>query len=483
MSKEKLHNPYDFIRKISLFYLSHFKINDEKFDKIVTEGQLDIFSNLIFRNNKYLEIICYTQYGKSLITALACLFITCLQKKVVCIVAPTKEKAKLIMRYYIEHLADHFIFYSNLEKETKLERLKQEENKERIKLKNGGGIFTVSVDQKNSKRSVEAAMGQGAEIVICDEAGLIEDITEATIFRMITGKKCNDKLYCKIGNPFYSSAPVSHFFNDWHNPLYKKIFIDYNQGIKEKRIQKEEIEIAKSKPLFNILYGCKFPSENIIDKDGYYKLVKKDWVRYGNTKFIILKMIQREIEIKREGKKEELKKIPEIKLGVDVARGKDSNVYIIRKGKYAFVAGTNQSENLMLNINEIIKLKKKYYIKNENIFIDDTGVGGGVTDRLKELGYYVVGVNTGSMPSKKEEFSNLKAELNWLMAEWLKNNGLLNENENWQQLFWLRYMQQSGDKKIIMESKQNLIKRTGKSPDYSDGLALTFKRKNFVGFV
>jgi antitoxin component YwqK of YwqJK toxin-antitoxin module len=76
-----------------------------------------------------------------------------------------------------------------LEKNTKLERLKQEESKERIILRNGGGIYCISAQSSRMKKSIEAAMGEGSDDAIIDEAGLINDESEATIFRMIAGKE------------------------------------------------------------------------------------------------------------------------------------------------------------------------------------------------------------------------------------------------------------------------------------------------------
>lgn len=483
MLKPKLQPIHPAIKEVALNYLKHLKIGEERADETITEGQLQIFTALVFRLNKYVEIICYTQYGKSLITALALLIISCIQGKLACIIAPSKEKAKLIMRYYIDHLGDHEIFYTQLEKNSKLERLKQEESKERIVLRNGGGVFCLSADQKNSKKSVEAAMGAGAEIVIGDEFCLIEDETEATIFRMITGKKSDDKLYCKIGNPFYSTAPNAHFKKDWDNPIFHKIFIDAATGIKEGRLNEEELEFAKTKPLFSILYDCEFPAEDEYDKDGYKQLIMSDQINYNKeSQKIVIKMIQREKQLIKEGKTEELKKIPKTKLGADIGRGKDFNSYVVRKGNYSFIAGRNQSKDTMVNVNEIEKIMKTYTIKPEDVNIDDTGVGGGVVDRLKELGYGVNGVAFGGS-SKSKEFSNTKAELYWGVGIWVQAGGQVDENVNWEQMTWIKYKQQTGEKKIIFESKENLRKRMRKSPDDFDSLALTFYEPAFVGFV
>jgi len=49
--------------------------------------------------------------------------------------------------------------------------------------------------------------------------------------------------------------------------------------------------------------------------------------------------------------------------------------------------------------------------------VDDTGVGGGVSDRLIEEGYNVIRVNNASEPSDKETFRDLKAEIFWMLRQ------------------------------------------------------------------
>jgi len=109
--------------------LGLFKIDGKPGNEALTEGQKDLFYNLVFQPSKRLIVNCATQYGKSLVVALAAIILTCIKKELVAVVAPTNEKAKIIIRYYIEHLGDSPLFYTQLEKNTKLERLRQEESK------------------------------------------------------------------------------------------------------------------------------------------------------------------------------------------------------------------------------------------------------------------------------------------------------------------------------------------------------------------
>jgi len=438
--------------------------------------------------------------------ALAAIIVACIQGKVVAVVAPTNDKAKIIMRYFIEHIGDNRLFYNKLEKNTRLERLRQEESKERIILRNGGGIFVLSVQQKNLSKSIEAAMGAGAEIVVIDESCLIQDNTEATVFRMITGKTQmgkGDILYCKIGNPFYSESPNSHFKTDWENPLYHHIFIDVNQGLIEGRITRELVDIAKTKPLFGVLYDCEFPPEEELDSEGYRKLVISDAIKYNeNAKALVKKQIERERELKRlisgesresvivnrDEKKigewqEELKNIPRTKLAGDIGGGGDYNALVIRKGNLAFIAARNKSNDTMINVSEIERLILEYDILDEDISVDDIGIGRGVSDRLKELGHSINGVSWGDPAKDSETYFNLKAELFWKLKIWLEGGGELENDEKFSQITWIKYKTHTGERRVQMEPKEKLRQRMKQSPDFADALALTFYEGAFIGFV
>lgn len=454
-----------------------FKVADKPGDEQITEGQIHIFGNIILRRENRIQIICSTQYGKSLWVALACVILTCILGKVVVVVAPSAEKAKIIMRYYIEHLGDSPLFYTKLEKNSRLERLRQEENKQRIMLNNGGGIFIVSTDEKNSKKSVESAMGQGAEIVIGDEFCLVNDTTEATIFRMIAGKGPNAS-YIKIGNPFYAAPPNSHFLKTWIGGEYKQIFIDYHQALKEGRYSKEFIDEARTKPLFDILFECLFPDQDIMDADGYRPLILAEQVKFGVTPEIILEAMQKH--------KEQNGGVMKIrpKLGCDIGGGGDENVRTLRWGKLAAVVGTNKSNDTMVNVSEIVKDMETYGIRASDVNIDDIGIGRGVSDRLKELGHAVNAVNVGEPAMyAKDDFANRKAELCWAARLWaLDPESRLDNRPEWVQLTWLKYKTQS-DRKVIMEPKAKLKERHKRSPDHAESFYLTFAEKPFIGIV
>lgn len=454
--------------------LGYFTLDGENLLDCITEGEKVIFYALICPEIDRLQIICTTQYGKSLIVAMACLILTCVMGYRVAVIAPSNEKAKIIMNYYIDHLGDRPEFYRQLEQNTRLERLRQEQSKNKIILRNGGGIFVISTQEKFAGKNIESAMGQGAQIVIGDEFGLISDRTEATIFRMISGKK--NGRYIKIGNPFYKLPPYTHFSESWEDPAYYKIFIDYVRAIKEGRYTERFIEEARGKPLFSVMYACEFPPEGEMDEKGYRQLISKSKIRTGITADALLMMIEKE----REGNGGRLRF--KIKCGADIGGGGDKNVYTIRYGHFAVRVGFNKSNDTMVNISELERLQAIWGFEWEDVNIDDIGIGRGVCDRMIEKGYAVNGVNVGN-PASDKEFSNLKAELYFETMNWINHDDTrLCNNPDWSQLLWIKYKVNS-DKQFKIEPKEDLKKRTKKSPDDAESLMLTFYEPPFVGIL
>lgn len=437
-------------RDVCLKLLSLFKVEDKTADQVITEGQLQIFFELVFRPHKRLHIMTSTQYGKSFVVALAAIIISCIQKEVIAIIAPTTEKAKIIMRYYIEHLGDNPLFYSQLEKDTKLERLRMEESKDRIILKNTGGIFVISVQAGNSKKGMESAMGAGSKIVVQDESGLIPDPIEATIFRMIAGKG-EEAFYCKIGNPFYRN----HFLKSFRDDNYHKVFIDYKQGLKENRYNQEFIEEAKTKPYFDVLYECKFPQADAIDASGYSVLIGED--------YLFSRM------------REVVPMVGSIRWGIDVAgEGSNYSTIIERGHSGAKVLYKENNPDTMNFVGLIVQKFKDASNKPSRIYVDKVGIGKPVFDRLKEfreLADLVVGVSAGDQAQDISTFFNCRAEMFWRVKEWLGIGEL--EGKDWMDLLDIKYKIQS-DRKIKIKSKDEMFKDGVMSPDTADGLSLTF---------
>jgi hypothetical protein len=440
-------------RAATLALLKLFKLDGKPVSELATEGQLEIFFSIVSRKWNRVQVESATQYGKSLFIALGCIILSCVDGELISIVAPTNDKAQIIMRYYIQHLSDNYLFYNQLEKESSIEKLQMETKKDRVTLKNKGGIFTLSVQAGNTQKGFQAAMGEGSRIVIQDESSLIPDEIESTVYRMIAGK--SNAIYIKVGNPFFRN----HFYKSSRDPKYHKIFIDYHQAIREGRYTEEMIEEAKRKPFFSILYACIFPDESMIDMKGYTKLFPDSLIEHcqrGGTHY------------------------GENRLGCDIAEGGgDFNAFVLRSASRAEVVLKFQSPDTMQTTGQIIKCGKDKEVYDHNWFIDRLGVGKGVVDRLKEQQYHPFAVAFSESAIDDRQFANQRAECYWNAYKWLNEGGTLEPHDDWEQLSWIRYKVDSQGR-IQIIPKDELRKEGFVSPDVADAFVSTFARKSVI---
>lgn len=440
--------------KKSRALLKMFKIEGKPGDQMATTGQVEIFHAIISKQWNRVQITSSTQYGKSLFVALGCIVLACVDGELVSIVAPTNDKAQIIIRYFIQHLSDHSSFYSQLEKESSIEKLQMETTKDRIILKNKGGIFTLSVQAGNTQRGFQAAMGEGSKIVIQDESALIPDDIEATIFRMIAGK--SGAIYIKIGNPFYRN----HFYKSSRDDLYHQIFIDYKRGLQEGRYNQQFIDEAGRKPFFDILYGCEFPPEDSTDLSGYTRLFPDSLLERCQRKGII--------------------PFGENRIGCDIAEGGgDFNAFVFRSTNVARLLAKFQSADTMVTAGSVIQYGRQTNTFDHNWFVDSLGVGKGVFDRLTEQKYSPFNVRFSQRAIDHKQFANQRAECYWAAFKWLNDGGSLEPHFAWDQLSTIKYKVDSSGR-IQIQPKEDLRKQGYASPDVVDAFVSTFARKSVV---
>ena len=114
------------------------------------------------------------------------------------------------------------------------------------------------------------------------------------------------------------------------------------------------------------------------------------------------------------------------------------------------------------------------------VFIDAGSMGAGVIDRLRQLQYQVSEVNFGEAALSTDRYANIRAEMYFKCRDWLTSGGALPKNTELKtELSTVEYkFNPSG--RIILEPKEKLKERTGKSPDLADALVLTFARPVYM---
>ena len=163
-------------------------------------------------------------------------------------------------------------------------------------------------------------------------------------------------------------------------------------------------------------------------------------------------------------------------LGVDVARfGQDNTVMCLRRGGRVEQIEILKRADTMRVAGEVHAMAKEHGVGA--VFVDEAGVGGGVVDRLKELGAPVIGVQVGGRARLPDRFNDLRAEVFWEVRRRMEEGemALPDDPELISQLLALRYEISSAGR-VHLQSKAELRKRGMPSPDKADALALAFMR-------
>jgi hypothetical protein len=160
--------------------------------------------------------------------------------------------------------------------------------------------------------------------------------------------------------------------------------------------------------------------------------------------------------------------------GCDIARyGADRSVICKRRGNVVIEMRHWSGEDLMGTVGRIV-----HEAKMDNpveICVDSIGLGGGVADRLRELGYNVRDVNVSESNALNQSAYRLRDEL-WIAAkDWLETRAVkLPKDDDLRAELIAPTYSFSSNGKIKVESKSELKKRGMRSPDLADALCLTF---------
>ncbi len=168
-------------------------------------------------------------------------------------------------------------------------------------------------------------------------------------------------------------------------------------------------------------------------------------------------------------------------LGVDVGRfGTDKSAVCVRRGRRVLDLRSFAKMDTMRLVHEVIKTRQA--TGAEAVFVDEGGLGGGVIDRLRELGEPVYGVHFGGRAPHRTRFFNTRSEIFW-EVRMLLNDGLMvlpPDEELAGQLVSLRY-DVSSSGQVRLEGKREMRKRGLPSPDKADALALAFLKPPSLG--
>lgn len=306
-----------------------------------------------------------------------------------------------------------------------------------------------------SERNSEAFAGTHEEhvLIIFDEASGIADI----IWEVAEGAMTTPgAIWIAFGNPTKNTG------------RFRECFGKFRHRWVTRQIDSRTAKMADKKKLNEWVddYGE--------DSDFVRVRVRGVFPRAGSNQFIS----SEDVEACRHYQAEGYESQPVI-LGVDVARfGDDRTVIRARQGRKVFPAWKYRGLDTMEVADRVIEAINEF---NPRVaFVDGGGLGAGVIDRLRQLGYgsRVVEINAGSKPLDGKTYFNLRAEMWGRMRDAVKAGLDLpsDDIELVDDLIGPEYGF-TPKQQVQLEKKQDMKKRGLASPDDGDALALTFAKR------
>lgn len=309
-----------------------------------------------------------------------------------------------------------------------------------------------------SETNTEAFAGlhnQGKRIVVVfDEASAIADKVWEVTEGALTDEN-TEIIWVAFGNPTRNTGRFRECFGRLQH-RWKTFQIDSRtvEGTNKSQLDKWVSDYGEDSDFVRVRVRGVFP------RAGSNQLIPSDVVTAAATK--------------------EVHVLPEdpLVIGVDVARfGDDQSIIRFRRGRDARSIPPLKFRGLdtMQLAGRVAAVISEH--RPDAVFIDETGVGGGVIDRLRQLNHDVIGVNFGSSadaPVDGERCANKRAEMWARMRLWLKTGGAIdNDRDLSNDLESVQYGYNT-DNAIQLERKDDMKKRGLASPDDGDALALTF---------
>jgi len=159
-------------------------------------------------------------------------------------------------------------------------------------------------------------------------------------------------------------------------------------------------------------------------------------------------------------------------VGADIARmGNDRTVFWKRKG----LKTISHEIHSKLRTTEVCDALERFidFDKTVEVKVDDTGVGGGVTDEMVKRGYEVVAINFGAKPGDPDKYPNLISEAWFHMANIISDTELPMHSDLLMELSTRQWKQDTRGRRAV-ESKGEYKKRGFRSPDIADACIICY---------
>lgn len=163
-------------------------------------------------------------------------------------------------------------------------------------------------------------------------------------------------------------------------------------------------------------------------------------------------------------------------IACDVARyGSDETVIVERRGDRVRIVGVHSGKSLMETAGRIVDATRtaQETAHTVRVVIDDAGLGGGVTDRLREIGLKVEAFNGAHSANDPDLYPNRRSEAWFAFAQHLPTLDLDSDEQLAADLVAPRYSLDSSGRRAV-EPKDTTKRRLGRSPDRADAVLMAY---------
>jgi len=155
----------------------------------------------------------------------------------------------------------------------------------------------------------------------------------------------------------------------------------------------------------------------------------------------------------------------------DFAAGGDENVLAVRRGNRVEIVSAWRQRDTMSAVGRFIQLFRQENLSPNQIFVDGSGLGKPMCDRLKESGWPVKPVNNGAHAQQRKYYMNLGAEI-WAQGarKIERREVILPEDETLIAQLASRKASLNSRGQVQLESKESMRRRGCPSPDRADAV-------------
>ena len=283
-------------------------------------------------------------------------------------------------------------------------------------------------------------------LIIFDEASNIHDV----IWEKIDGAmSTKGAMWICFGNPTRNLGRFYECFNK------------YRQWWKTRQIDSRDCKHADK------MWVERFIEQFGIDSDRTRVQILGQFPQTATRQLISTDAVKKAMNYEAEGWEYH----PKV-LGCDIARfGENSSVLVYRQGRKVFDPIVLPKQDLMQTSHFIAESIKKE--RPSQIFVDGSGIGAGVVDRLRQLSFSVVDVNGGNQ-SLNPRFLNKRAEMWYEMKEFIEGTCELPKDSKLKEELTCVEYDFTDKGRIRLDRKSDIMDQYGFSPDRADALAMTF---------